>query len=626
MATIASLLIELGANVARLQQDMDRAGRVVDRWSKHTESSVSAIKTAFAGLGVAIGVGSFVAGMQRAIDKADAFDEMAQKIGATAESVSELTYAFERESVSQEAAMKGLKTLATTMFEASQGGKEAVAMFKGMGVQFESLPGVLRPTDEVLLDLSERFANMRDGPEKAALAVKLFGKAGMDMIPFLNQGRTGIAQLREEARRLGVVVSTEAAASAATFNDNLRAVRASGEGLMMQLANNMLPSLTNIAKAMKLAAEEGGVLKAVIVGIGGAMSEMFTKSDEAQLRAVEQRLANLRKEWTTMREAPGGWARNGLDKRLDKKQAEIVAAMKEEEEIKARIVARDKELAAGRPKPKADLDARDFAAEGKTKKDPDADLVWKQWVEWEEEWAQVMSEAAMAADKMNERIREREMLENKWGDTFEGMTNEEIKEWERRKLAAIDALREIEEENMRVRAGFDENGNAIREVKKEGNEVAKDIGLVFQSAASDAIREWKGFKNLLKSVALDIAQMMFKKAVVDPVGKGASALIDAGIKAVFGGARADGGPVMAGRTYLVGERGPELFTPGSSGGITPNHALGGGGNTYVIDARGADMGAVARIEQVLMRLAGPGVTERRAVSAVSDHRFRAGVA
>lgn len=43
----------------------------------------------------------------------------------------------------------------------------------------------------------------------------------------------------------------------------------------------------------------------------------------------------------------------------------------------------------------------------------------------------------------------------------------------------------------------------------------------------------------------------------------------------FRGARANGGPVMGGSTYLVGERGPELFTPGASGTITPNSALGG---------------------------------------------------
>ena len=48
----------------------------------------------------------------------------------------------------------------------------------------------------------------------------------------------------------------------------------------------------------------------------------------------------------------------------------------------------------------------------------------------------------------------------------------------------------------------------------------------------------------------------------------------------LGGARAMGGPVSAGKTYLVGERGPELFTPPRSGTIVPNAALGqGGGGT-----------------------------------------------
>jgi hypothetical protein len=45
---------------------------------------------------------------------------------------------------------------------------------------------------------------------------------------------------------------------------------------------------------------------------------------------------------------------------------------------------------------------------------------------------------------------------------------------------------------------------------------------------------------------------------------------------VFGGARAMGGPVSSGKSYLVGERGPELFTPSGSGNIIPNSAMGGG--------------------------------------------------
>lgn len=75
----------------------------------------------------------------------------------------------------------------------------------------------------------------------------------------------------------------------------------------------------------------------------------------------------------------------------------------------------------------------------------------------------------------------------------------------------------------------------------------------------------------------------------NPIVKGIGGLIDN----VFGGGRASGGPVSSGTTYLVGEKGPELFTPKTSGAIVPNGALGGGGGTVInltvngaIDAEG----------------------------------------
>jgi hypothetical protein len=68
------------------------------------------------------------------------------------------------------------------------------------------------------------------------------------------------------------------------------------------------------------------------------------------------------------------------------------------------------------------------------------------------------------------------------------------------------------------------------------------------------------------------------------VGKAVSG-IASGISSVFGGGRALGGPVTGGTSYLVGERGPELFTPSSSGKVIPNNAM--GGNTFNITVNGA---------------------------------------
>jgi len=76
------------------------------------------------------------------------------------------------------------------------------------------------------------------------------------------------------------------------------------------------------------------------------------------------------------------------------------------------------------------------------------------------------------------------------------------------------------------------------------------------------------------------------------VGKAVGAIAN-GIGGVFGGGKAAGGSVIGNTSYLVGEKGPEIFTPSSSGSITPNGAL--GGSTYNITVNGAlDGEGVAR--------------------------------
>jgi phage-related protein len=56
---------------------------------------------------------------------------------------------------------------------------------------------------------------------------------------------------------------------------------------------------------------------------------------------------------------------------------------------------------------------------------------------------------------------------------------------------------------------------------------------------------------------------------------------------IFGGGRANGGPVSRGTSYVVGERGPELFVPNTSGKIIPNGGYGGRGNTINLTVNGA---------------------------------------
>jgi hypothetical protein len=79
--------------------------------------------------------------------------------------------------------------------------------------------------------------------------------------------------------------------------------------------------------------------------------------------------------------------------------------------------------------------------------------------------------------------------------------------------------------------------------------------------------------------------------------------IGGAIGGMFGGGRAAGGPVSAGTTYLVGEKGPELFTPSRSGNIIPNGSMGGGSNVINITVNGAidPISTARQITQILNR-------------------------
>ena len=77
--------------------------------------------------------------------------------------------------------------------------------------------------------------------------------------------------------------------------------------------------------------------------------------------------------------------------------------------------------------------------------------------------------------------------------------------------------------------------------------------------------------------------------------------------------RANGGPVMPnGGPYIVGERGPELFTPSSSGNITPNGGF-GGGSTITVNVNGGDPNSIVRALQQYVRQSGPVPVNTRAM-------------
>ncbi len=229
-----------------------------------TAKSVNGV---LANLGVGVSLAGIGAMIKTSIDSADALDEMAQRTGIAVESLSLLVPAAELSAVSTEKFEAGLKKLATGMLEAATGSEASAQKFGALGVAVQNQDGTLRDSEQVLLDLADRFKAMPDGAEKAALAVDIFGKAGAEMIPFLNQGRDGIGALKQEAAELGLQLSADTAAQAGNFNDALDKLKLATQSIGNQIIASLLPALNDMAGGMVESAKQGGTLRVILDGV-----------------------------------------------------------------------------------------------------------------------------------------------------------------------------------------------------------------------------------------------------------------------------------------------------------------------------------------------------------------------
>jgi phage-related minor tail protein len=103
--------------------------------------------------------------------------------------------------------------------------------------------------------------------------------------------------------------------------------------------------------------------------------------------------------------------------------------------------------------------------------------------------------------------------------------------------------------------------------------VTRSFSSVENTIARAAISGKASMDDMITSILAGFDRIATTQFIVKPIESVLTSI--AGAILPVGGARAAGGPVDAGTPYLVGEQGPELFTPGASGSIAPNSALGG---------------------------------------------------
>lgn len=261
MAKLESLIVDLQVNTAALQSGLDDANRKLEDFDKALKDLAGVVVFEKFAKMAASAVSSLVNFAMHGAEAADRMGKLAQAAGTTVESFSRLAYAGELSGVGADELGAAMVKLDANMSKAAAGGKEQAAVFAALGVKITDSAGKMRGSDAIMADLAERFSGMADGAAKTKLAIDLFGKAGAEMIPMLNGGRDGLAELAAEADKFGITVSSGAAAAAEAFNDNLQKLKLAATAVGQRVAAQLAPALTTITDELLSSGEGAEFLK-----------------------------------------------------------------------------------------------------------------------------------------------------------------------------------------------------------------------------------------------------------------------------------------------------------------------------------------------------------------------------
>ena len=193
-------------------------------------------------LGAALGGALSVAAVAKfAGDSVKAFEDtgkatikLQRYMGGTSEEASRLGHAFTMSGIDSETSARNIGILSKHLVANDKAAK-------GMGVAYRDAHGKMKPMDQILPGIADKFKNMPNGPEKTALALKLFGRGGAAMIPMLNKGSAGLKAMAAESDKLGTTLSGKDLEAVKQSTMNKRKMGEAVKGLQIAIGKNLLP-------------------------------------------------------------------------------------------------------------------------------------------------------------------------------------------------------------------------------------------------------------------------------------------------------------------------------------------------------------------------------------------------
>lgn len=232
--------VELFADDTKLVRGL----RAAEKKLRAFGASISRMGRQMATLGSAI-LTPLVAASKAFAVMGDSVGKMAKRTGFSTEALSELSFAAQQSGTTIETLENGVRKMQRTIADAGQGSKTAADALGMLGLSYQQLSR-LSPEAQFKL-IADRLSQIKNPTLRAALAMQVFGKSGTAMLPMLEHGAAGIESLQQEARALGLTMSTEDASAAEDFTDALGRLWKVVKMTTFQVGAALAPALQQLA-------------------------------------------------------------------------------------------------------------------------------------------------------------------------------------------------------------------------------------------------------------------------------------------------------------------------------------------------------------------------------------------
>jgi len=516
---IQDVQVRITANDAQFMAAMNR----VERRMRGMQNIARRMGGALAAIGGAAGFGALIKG---AVDTADQIQKLSIRLGASTEALSEYQLVAERTGVTFQTLTTGWQRMTRRISEAARGTGEAKDALRELGLSAQALEA-LKP-DEQFEAIADAMRGVESQSRRVALAMKIFDTEGVALLQTMEGGSKAMREMREEARRLGLSLDRDAADKAAELKDATTNLSAAMKGLSNELVTNVAPAFTTATDSITgfiVRAREGA---AALATTGGLFKEFY------DFVGINPFVGQIGKSLIDQ-VAGDAVEANKVLPQTNRHMRELVS------------IGREARLLADATEPVIP-GATGGAASGAGAAEPEL-AVFGSLTNYQ---------AAQETYDRNVQLRKQFLSE---------MAQEDIAGFEHMDRLRQEWLRDQEQETNEFYVQAARNVQTLL-----GDTIYDSITGNFDGI----LDRWRETVDRMASefLASQLATTLFGESPGQG-GGGFGGLIGQ-LMSSFGGARASGGPVSSGKSYLVGENGPEIFSPSQSGQIIPNGASFGG--------------------------------------------------